>query len=711
MKKDISPPNRSAFIDKYLAAVSIFILLSFGANAQVFQNPNPGLFGTIEHRRAPDSTLYFPTGCGAPSGVASLRSYGFAGSGQVLKQAAKYYDSCGHHEYVWDPSLQAWHVSDSSGGGSGNPNSNVGLGYRFAIPGTNNIKTLHKGYGITLDSISNANEITAAMDTTVFDTSFLFHTGVPSAANIWHLFAQGGALFDKVDTPSAEITPFTNSDSTIGHRLNNNSVANSKLVGMPPGTLKGNNIGSTTTLDLTGAQATQLLTTASLTANGILPLAPHNGMKPVMVGGIVAWGDTTAAGGGGSPNSNVGSGYRLAVASTNNIKTLFCVGCAFDSVSNTNAITLTVSAVGGGVTPAQLNKNVPSSDTGWKRIFCIPDIDVSGGTSNGATMNWFILTTGGNHGQAPDMDSDLYVGSDGHLRVYHETALAVANANIQDDEVTYPINWGVIYNADYVEGIANLSRSGLGFIAHGNGTNTWQLLNAQLYTYSVSGNTGAAPDSVPIAGNTELKFDMPDGANANLGPTITGLNASYIGGNGYTLERFSSAPHQYNFRLKDAAGGVVTGYPQAGDSILITDPRAHWEQLDLRQFLTSSNWLFAAGLSNLWFAADFKVFPDSNRIGRPVLAAVASGTAGQINLSWSRVTNDVNGYELQRSTVQNFSGTVTTLVNPITLGGSLVTSFNDTGLTTGTTYYYRLRASRISGQYSAHARRKSAVAP
>lgn len=41
-------------------------------------------------------------------------------------------------------------------------------------------------------------------------------------------------------------------------------------------------------------------------------------------------------------NSNVGSGYRLAFPNTNNIRTLFCTGCTWDSTTNANGLTLTV---------------------------------------------------------------------------------------------------------------------------------------------------------------------------------------------------------------------------------------------------------------------------------------------------------------------------------------------------------------------------------
>ena len=65
------------------------------------------------------------------------------------------------------------------------------------------------------------------------------------------------------------------------------------------------------------------------------------------------------AGGSGNTNSNIGSGFRLAVPSTNNIKTLFCSGCTIDSTTNTNALTITVTAGGSG-TVTSVGLSLPS---------------------------------------------------------------------------------------------------------------------------------------------------------------------------------------------------------------------------------------------------------------------------------------------------------------------------------------------------------------
>lgn len=53
---------------------------------------------------------------------------------------------------------------------AGTINSNIGSGYRFAVPGTNNIKTLFTNSTILPDSSSNTNGITLKVDTTIVST-------------------------------------------------------------------------------------------------------------------------------------------------------------------------------------------------------------------------------------------------------------------------------------------------------------------------------------------------------------------------------------------------------------------------------------------------------------------------------------------------------------------------------------------------------------
>lgn len=73
--------------------------------------------GTTYKRLASDSTSSFPTGCGAPSGVASLR-------GGTAELAAQYFDSCGKTMYIFDPSDSTW-VASSSAAANGECYRNV----------------------------------------------------------------------------------------------------------------------------------------------------------------------------------------------------------------------------------------------------------------------------------------------------------------------------------------------------------------------------------------------------------------------------------------------------------------------------------------------------------------------------------------------------------------------------------------------------------
>lgn len=61
-------------------------------------------------RLIPDSTLQLPTGCGAPSGTASLK-------GGNRKKSAIYRDSCGKKTYVFEPSDSTWSIVGGGGGG------------------------------------------------------------------------------------------------------------------------------------------------------------------------------------------------------------------------------------------------------------------------------------------------------------------------------------------------------------------------------------------------------------------------------------------------------------------------------------------------------------------------------------------------------------------------------------------------------------------
>lgn len=95
---------------------------------------------------------------------------------------------------------------------SGSPNSNIGAGYRLAVPNTNNIKTLFAGTNITMDSVTNVNGITinsTASSTAIYETqtasgstTFSFTT-VPASYSDYIIFVNGTKIRSTTDYTTA----------------------------------------------------------------------------------------------------------------------------------------------------------------------------------------------------------------------------------------------------------------------------------------------------------------------------------------------------------------------------------------------------------------------------------------------------------------------------------------------------------------------------
>lgn len=107
---------------KRVLTVLMMMTVAQMATAQ-WLKPNNS-YGIIENRRTLDSTLLFPTGCGAPSGAAGLK-------GTNLKKAAIYYDSCAAKMWVFDPKNTSWDLVGSTG--------NIDSLARVAISATNGL--------------------------------------------------------------------------------------------------------------------------------------------------------------------------------------------------------------------------------------------------------------------------------------------------------------------------------------------------------------------------------------------------------------------------------------------------------------------------------------------------------------------------------------------------------------------------------------------
>lgn len=67
--------------------------------------------------------------------------------------------------YAFDPVRKKWDKVGTGTIGGGSTNDNLGSGYRIAVPGTNDIKTVYPGVGILVDSTTNSDAITFKIDT------------------------------------------------------------------------------------------------------------------------------------------------------------------------------------------------------------------------------------------------------------------------------------------------------------------------------------------------------------------------------------------------------------------------------------------------------------------------------------------------------------------------------------------------------------------
>jgi hypothetical protein len=78
--------------------------------------------------------------------------------------------------------------------GLGSPNSNIGAGYRLAVPNTNNIKTLFNGYSVLIDSSSNTNGLTFKVDTANISTKAYAQSLVDASGGGDNIYNTDGTL-------------------------------------------------------------------------------------------------------------------------------------------------------------------------------------------------------------------------------------------------------------------------------------------------------------------------------------------------------------------------------------------------------------------------------------------------------------------------------------------------------------------------------------
>ncbi|NTW31018.1 MAG: hypothetical protein HGB12_00010 [Bacteroidetes bacterium] len=192
-------------------------------------------------------------------------------------------------------------------------------------------------------------------------------------------------------------------------------------------------------------------------------------------------------------------------------------------------------------------------------------------------------------------------------------------------------------------------------------------------TNGATGNTGATGATGPLVAGTLGQTLLNDGSNW-VANSLLYNNGTNIGIG--TVSPSSSAGVDINFTNKGILLPRITAAnrpasPATGLIIYNTDCN------DL-QYYNGTNWL---NVNN-----SLSIFP-------PIATAGSGATQTQITANWT-TSSGATGYYLDVATDNAFSGILTSYNN---LNVSNITTFNVTGLTCATSYYYRVRAYNTCG--------------
>lgn len=230
-------------------------------------------------------------------------------------------------------------ILDSAGGGG--TNLNVGSGYRWVLPNTNNVKTAFGINGILFDSTTNTNALTIQLDSTLYATRLRVQKPIDSLGTIIG-----------TKQPQLNGTGFVKATGTTISYDNSTYLTANQTITFTPGAgdVTGSSSG-TTSLTPTLTIGSNKVTYAKIQAASgaaLLGTSSAGNFGEITLGtGLSFSGSVLNASAGGATNSNVGTGYRLAIPNTNNIKTLFGSLILFDSTTNTNGITATADTSSG----------------------------------------------------------------------------------------------------------------------------------------------------------------------------------------------------------------------------------------------------------------------------------------------------------------------------------------------------------------------------
>ncbi len=189
--------------------------------------------------------------------------------------------------------------------------------------------------------------------------------------------------------------------------------------------------------------------------------------------------------------------------------------------------------------------------------------------------------------------------------------------------------------------------------------------------YATASAATPAPPPVKPAAPTGLVASAVSVSQINLGWNDASTNET-----GFKVERSSSATGP--FTLLTTVGAGVTTYSNTG----LTASTPYYYRV------CATN---TAGDSAYATASAATLAPPVVIPAAPTGLAASAMSSSQINLSWTDASSNETGFKVERSASESGPFTLIATV------GAGVTSYNNTGLTALTTYYYRVCATNTAG--------------
>lgn len=284
--------------------------------------------------------------------------------------------------------------------------------------------------------------------------------------------------------------------------------------------------------------------------------------------------------------------------------------------------------------------------------------------SHGTDIIWGILDQTSGHNSS-FYDSVYGSPSTGRLVVAYPNVKAVLNGKVLPDETLSGqlLITGPTVGFSTLEAPVYQGRT-IGIRLTGDGAGNW--------TKSTDYSTSSSWDITT--------FNTGDGGTSfNIGSPIIGvsnneLDIHYIGPNGYSVKRVYSGLGSYNVRfiLQDAFGNPVTANPTTSDEIMITNGGMQARFINMRTYLAGNNDFFTS-TSNWWVDGSFECW---------LVASPTSATSTKVR--WQTIYPSATNYKIYRSTTKHGART---LIHTGTEG-----SYDDTGLSSATLYFYHLVA-------------------